>query len=191
MTPRMFAAYFVGVLGAGAMLAPAVTSARPGGLSAGPSMPMQGGMRPAPMRPPAVRAPVMPAPAMRAPLTRPTIVRPAHPGPMQSPAMMARTRLHPDRTQLVHHRRLLGFGWPVVGGWPADGYYEPSAAVAPDEQSAYPYSTGSLPAAGYPATGPIQERVIQVITYRPGCNSQTETIPWRDGRDHAVTIVRC
>jgi hypothetical protein len=79
----------------------------------------------------------------------------------------------------------------VVGGWPTGAYYEPSDAVAPYEQSAYPYPTGTPPAASYPVIGPIQERVIQVITYRPGCNSQTETVPWRDGSDHAVTIVRC
>jgi hypothetical protein len=191
----MFAAFFIGVLGAGAMLAPAITSARPGGLSAGPAMPMPGVMHPAPVRPPAVRAPIMPSPAMHAPIAHPSIVRPAVPRPIPSPAMMARTHMHPDRTRLIH-RQFLGLGWPVAGGWPAGAYYEPTGTVTPYEQVTYPYSAGSLPAASYPATNYpdmrlIMERILRVMTYRPGCNSQTETVPWRDGSDHAVTIVRC
>jgi hypothetical protein len=42
----------------------------------------------------------------------------------------------------------------------------------------------------YPTAGPIVERV-KVIIYRPaGCDSQTQTVPSKDG-DHQTTILRC
>ena len=44
--------------------------------------------------------------------------------------------------------------------------------------------------ATYPAAAPVVER-IKVIIYRPaGCDSQTQTVPSKDG-DQQITILRC
>lgn len=51
-----------------------------------------------------------------------------------------------------------------------------------------PYSGGPYP----PATSmPDPKQVIYVVPYRPGCETKTETLPWRNGSEHSVRIVRC
>ena len=80
----------------------------------------------------------------------------------------------------------LGFGLgPYVYGtfYPLDAAAQ--TVVVNNQQTAY----GRSPAT-YPAAAPVVER-IKVIIYRPaGCDSQTQTVPSKDG-DQQITILRC
>jgi hypothetical protein len=70
--------------------------------------------------------------------------------------------------------------------YPYYPYYDPTGQGAPyDAPAAYP-------TAGYPtASSAPAQRFIHVIPYRPGCDSQTQKLPWRDGGERSITIVRC
>jgi hypothetical protein len=95
------------------------------------------------------------------------------------------------------HRRHFGSGFPGYwGAWPydygyGDGYTGDNAALGYGEPYApapSPYSGGPYP----PATStPVSKQVIYVVPYRPGCETQTETLPWRNGSEHSIRIVRC
>jgi hypothetical protein len=135
-------------------------------------------------------------PASAPPASRPATIRPFfHPG--RAPFInQAGVRSHAFRTPFLRHRRF-GSGWPL--GW-AGGWYDPNGGswydpyydttgrgqIAPYQPPPPPY-----PVAGYPAAAPIVQRVIYVVPYRPGCDSQTQNLPWKDGHEHSVTIVRC
>lgn len=168
------AATIVLIIGAGAVLGGTEPIARSGGGHAG-------------------GAPAASPPAARAGAIRPFL----HAG---RGAVGSRTgmRSHPLRASFFRHRRF-GFGSLTTwGGWydPYYGqsysqpYYDPLSHSIPDEA---PY-----PAAGYPAppylgthSSTVAQRAIYVIPYRPGCDSQTQHLPWRDGSERSVTIVRC
>jgi hypothetical protein len=135
-------------------------------------------------------------PASAPPASRPAAARPfIHPGrtPASNPAIM---RSHAFGTPFLRHRR---FGYGRQGGWFGGSWYDPyydttgRGQIAPYEPPPPPYPVAGYPAAGYPAAGsaPIVQRVIYVVPYRPGCDSQTQNLPWRDGHEHSVTIVRC
>ncbi len=165
MTPRMLAGIFSGVLSAGAMLLPAETAARPGGMAPGPAA----------------------MPAMRAP---PPMVRPAMQGRI---APLARTgHPHPGQFLRDHHRRFPGAA--LAGWWPpmsyADSYDGAGAYSAVPDNSLPPYSSSS-PAPVAPAPTPVVQSVTRIIVLRGGCESNAETIPWRDGSLRTITMVRC
>ena len=46
------------------------------------------------------------------------------------------------------------------------------------------------PLATYPAAAPVAERIKVIIYRRAGCDSQTQTVPSKDG-DQQITILRC
>jgi hypothetical protein len=118
----------------------------------------------------------------------------------------AAVRSHAFRNPFFRHRRF-GFGSAGAWGWPwygsyydstsygPTGYpsgYDPTGYGSPSELApVYPtvaYSPmGSI---GYPAAGSAPTSVY-VIPYRPGCDSQTQKLPWRDGGERSITIVRC
>ena len=177
MTPRMFAAPMAGLLALGSLLIPVETSARSGGM-AGPALAPHGSMRPPAVRPTIVRSPV----------ARPTVQAP----PPAARAVHARP--HPGHHVARHHGRFLGFGWPI-GGWPAGTYYEPYDTAAPYPQPAYPAATppaDTYPPAAYPPpASSVVQHVTRVIVVGQGCERTTETIPWRDGSDYTITMVRC
>jgi hypothetical protein len=133
-------------------------------------------------------------PASAPAVSRPAATRPfIHPG--RAPFInQAVGRSHAFRTPFLRHRRS-GFGWQ--GGWFGGSWYDPyydttgRGQIAPYEPPPPPYPVAGYPATGYPAAAPIVQRVIYVVPYRPGCDSQTQNLPWRDGREHSVTIVRC
>jgi hypothetical protein len=168
----MFAALFAGTIATGAMLMPFETSARPGGMAGGGPA---GGMRPMMVRPPI--APQTARPAMQAPTART-----AHP----------RTQF--GRFLPRHHHRFAGV--PVGGWWPAGPYYDTTSAAAPYPEPAYPVE--SAPSQGYPIQpnaapyqSPVVQHVTRVIVVGSGCDSQFETIPWRDGSERTIRMVRC
>jgi hypothetical protein len=170
MTHRMLAAATAAVIGIGLTLAPVETFARPGGLASGRPVAFHGGFRPAVARPfVGVRRPAVPA--------------------FGGASLRIRTG---HRPRAGHHRRVIGgfgLGGPYVYGtfYPAD-YVAPTDYVAPNGQYVVPYGQ---PPAAYPMTDPVPER-IRVIVYRPaGCNSQTQTVPSKDGGERQITIVRC
>ncbi len=179
MIPRMFAALFAGFIATGAMLIPFETSARPGGMAGGGPA---GGMRPMMARPPVARPPVAPQ------MTRPALQAPAA-------ARVAHPRTQFGRLLPRHHHRFAGSA--VGGWWPAGTYYDTTGAGAPYPEPAYPVE--SAPSEGYPIQPnpptPYQSSVVQhvtrVIVVGSGCDSQFETIPWRDGSERTIRMVRC
>jgi hypothetical protein len=105
------------------------------------------------------------------------------------------------RAPFFRHRRL-GHGWPGYGS--AGGWYDPYYGSG--GYNGYTGDNGSLgygapydlPAPTYPESSyptatntPVAKQVIYVLPYRPGCDTQTETVPGRNGIEHAVRIVRC
>jgi hypothetical protein len=142
-------------------------------------------------------------PAAPPPASRPAAIRPfMHPGrapfihPGRAPFInQAGVRAHAFGTPFSRHRRF-GHGWQ--GGWFGGSWYDPyydttgRGQIAPYQPPLPPpYPVAGYPAAPYPAAAPIVQRVIYVVPYRPGCDSQTQNLPWRDGHEHSVTIVRC
>jgi hypothetical protein len=94
--------------------------------------------------------------------------------------------LHPHR---LRHRGS-GFGlWPSY-----DGYYPPESYTAPYAEPPYLPSEGAAPVYqphAYPPSEPAAEiKVINVIPYRPGCDTQIE-LPWKEGSEKTIRIVRC
>jgi hypothetical protein len=160
----------VAIIGIGLTLAPADTSARPGGLAAGAPRAFHGGFRPAGVRPvrPLVHVPRAATPSFLGVSGRVGFAR--------RPLALA-----------DHHRRVHGFG---LGGPYVYGTFYPleaasQAVVVNNQQIVY-----GQPAAAYPPAPTIVERV-KVIVYRPaGCDSQTQTVPSKDG-DQQITILRC
>jgi hypothetical protein len=107
-----------------------------------------------------------------------------------------------------HRRRGFGFSngqwngywgsWDSYSGYPG---YEPSYSVP--YESTYNTEPVQPPAPvwprlgyspmgsiGYPSTDKAPT-TVHVVPFRPGCDSQTETLPWRDGRERSIRIVRC
>jgi hypothetical protein len=110
------------------------------------------------------------------------------------PAGRAAIRGHEFRARFRHHRRF-GSAWPGVwdsGYYPYGGSYDPYSSYDPYYGGPYD-SPPRYPASGYPiaSTAPAAPRPIYVIPYRPGCESQTQKLPWRHGEERAITIVRC
>jgi hypothetical protein len=106
------------------------------------------------------------------------------------------------RNFLGHRGRFRNRAWsgrPWYDGWygPSDygpydyngGYYGATNYVPPYEPPPPAY-----PGPGYPVGGgapDTAQKVIYVLPYRPGCDSETQKVPGKDGREHSVTIVRC
>jgi len=163
MAKRIFAASCIAILGTGLMLAPQVWA---GGR--GPSGGHTHGSAPA---------------ALRAPVGKTVAHARAH---------------HAFRDARLHHRRAftpLWNGWWNAGCY--GGYCDPSTTALPSDRllqaepaPSYPsFYTGGPYVAPYAA--PADPKPAHVIVYRPGCSSETQTIPWSDGKDRPITIVRC
>jgi hypothetical protein len=98
----------------------------------------------------------------------------------------ATVHAHGLRRGFFRHRR---FGWP--GLWGDGPWYGPSYDAtgysAPEEAA-----TSEQPISSYPApSAPVTERIIHVIPYRPGCDSETQRVPWKGGGERSITVVRC
>jgi len=104
---------------------------------------------------------------------------------------------HAFGTPLLRRQRF-GSGWS--GAWVGGGDYYPYGG------SSYPYYDTSgygtpyePPPSPYPSPGcygtansaPVAPRPVYLVPYHPGCDSQTQTLPWRTGDDRSITIVRC
>jgi len=102
------------------------------------------------------------------------------------------------RNPFFRHRR---FGSGLDGAWGSPGYgsyydptgygptgYDPTGSIAPYDTPPPAYPAGSYPPA---AVAPAHRAIMTVIPYRPGCDSQTQKLPWRDGGERSITIVRC
>jgi hypothetical protein len=76
------------------------------------------------------------------------------------------------------------------GGWYDTGY-APSNYLMLHDQPAYAYPPGPYPA-GFPAQpAAAPSAPIAVIVYRPGCSTDIESAPGRDGYERSLRIVRC
>lgn len=87
-------------------------------------------------------------------------------------------------------------GWGLLPFAP--GYYssgttpsnaEPQVSVDINQNS----SPSTQPQAS--VAGTIFERVYPIFApiypFRAGCASETVTVPWRDGKEHSINVVRC
>jgi hypothetical protein len=175
MISRMCAAAFIVVLGLGLMLVPNESFGRGGG---GGGFGRPGGFagRSLPLVSSAHRS--IPAPQVH-------LARPVEPAPLL-------------------HRRRGGFGLPYygVGGFGAplgtpDGYFPDAAYGAPafsppdygDPYYRSSYADRYADPNGY--TGSVPVRVNPYMVYRPGCRTQTVTVPSEDGEEREINIVRC
>ena len=179
MTARTFAAAaaFAGALIVGASFAPIDTSARGGGF----------GGRAAPAAFTAPRPVVAPHPVVGPhPLIggQPLIARTHAPVARAVGAHRFGHRFAPFTTYFGP-----GYGWPITT-WADPGYssfYAPSNYQMLHDHPAEPAAAPYAP----PPPAVVTERIVPIVIYRPSCGSQTQTVPWRDGREREITIVRC
>jgi hypothetical protein len=105
----------------------------------------------------------------------------------------------------VHARAAHGFGArglhrrdpgvPFAAWWGAPWYggtyeHDSTGTVVINDRTSYSqpfYFGGPYPP---PFAAPEPKR-IDVIVYRPGCRSDSQTVPWPDGKEHTITMVRC
>jgi hypothetical protein len=108
------------------------------------------------------------------------------------PAQQPQAQLHPHEPgfggPLRHH---FGYGFFPLTGFGGRhyglGYGAPDYVKSYDEPAqAEPETTDAIPTPG-PAPGDFRP----VMVYRPGCQTQTVTVPWEDGDDRSINIVRC
>jgi hypothetical protein len=170
MTHRMFAAIAVAVLFVGLLIVPADTSARSGGAVAGRAM-----SAPRVFQPPVVRPPIQAPAAIGRPVARnlgqvfPRGVGPHH---------LAGNAFH---RSLLRDRTRFGFGYP---GWYGT-YYDPYGYAGPDNRGLYADPAAEI------GTSSIPARVFPAGAYRPGCTTETVTVPAESGGKHAINITRC
>jgi hypothetical protein len=114
------------------------------------------------------------------------------------------TGAHAFRRDFFGHRSrfrrgaFLGRQW--YDGWYGSYDYGPYDYGSNDYGGGY-YGYGptsesppAYPVPGYPVGGDApdtSQKVIYVLPYRPGCDSETQKVPGKNGGEHAVTIVRC
>jgi hypothetical protein len=108
------------------------------------------------------------------------------------PALRLQAQLHPRQPGFggaPRHRfgygffPLTGFGGGYYGpGYGAPDFFEPYDQPADAE----PEITGAIP-----TPGPFPGGFGPAIVYRPGCQTQTVTVPTKDGNDRSINIVRC
>jgi hypothetical protein len=111
----------------------------------------------------------------------------APPRPAFHVRSVARSHLAP-RARL-RHGTASGFGlWPTYDYYPPESYETPYGAspYLPSEQAPPIYPPPAQTVAAAPAV-----QVINIIPYRPGCDTQIERLPWRNGTEKSVRIVRC
>jgi hypothetical protein len=108
-------------------------------------------------------------------------------------------RAHAFRRDFFRHRGRFGRGAFLGRQW-YDGWYGPYDYGSYDNGSGYdgygpPYEPPpAYQGPGYPVGGgapDTSQKVIYVLPYRPGCDSETQKVPGKNGGEHAVTIVRC
>jgi hypothetical protein len=162
----MFTAGIV-VLGIGSMVAPAATAATSGGPLAAPSMSFHGAGRPSG------------TPGPTGHMSSP----PRTSGGFSTPMRGFRMSRPWDRD----HDRGRFRSW---GGYP---YYYPFDYAAPyyyPFDYAAPY--GDQPYA-YPdiENAPVSERARPGIGYRPGCRTDTQSVPSENGGERTINITRC
>lgn len=108
------------------------------------------------------------------------------------PALRPQARLQPHQPGFggpLRHR--FGYGFLPLTGY-GGGFYAPG--YAPDYVEPYveqpaegePETTGAIP-----SPGPVRGGFGPVIVYRPGCQTQTVTVPSGEGGDRSINIVRC
>jgi hypothetical protein len=89
-------------------------------------------------------------------------------------------------------QRGLFFLWGLFHGY--GNYYPYYDSSGYGRPSPYPYGQPPYPpAANYPAadSAPDAQRVIFLVPYRPGCDSETQKVPSMSGGERGIRIVRC
>jgi hypothetical protein len=75
------------------------------------------------------------------------------------------------------------------------GFYSPGFVypiTAPSSVAHYELPVDSNPNSPPPVAAPeMVSHRVNFIEYHMGCLTETVTVPWNDGKDHSVSIVRC
>jgi len=90
--------------------------------------------------------------------------------------------LNGSRVARIRDDRQLRFPLWWGYGFNTPGYY-PSEYVAPYDQRTYAYPI-------YP-TDTWEERSRPVVTYQPGCRTDTQKVPSESGGEHTINVTRC
>jgi hypothetical protein len=119
-----------------------------------------------------------------------------------------RVPIHPlsPNASYLQHRRQFGVGFPLIGSGGVYSYgtypepsdvtqYNPSVYVIQSNPPPTEIKQDRPPSYANPEIvtgGSVLGYVNQVVVvYHPGCSSETVTVPWDDGKEHSVNIVRC
>jgi hypothetical protein len=108
------------------------------------------------------------------------------------PSIHSAARLHGSVAARPRHRGSFGSGlWPWYDGY--DGYSPSQIYGAPYSEPPYLPSDGAppiYPRPSQPVAAPTVQ-VINIIPYRPGCDTEVERLPWKAGTEKTIRIVRC
>ena len=104
---------------------------------------------------------------------------------------------HPSAARSLLRRRgnnVWAFFWPGAGDFGGSSYGgEPNVDVTPptsrDIHTTYTYDVPWDAVHRFPPVVTPPQPVFR--TYVPGCPAQTVTVPWDDGKEQTVSIVRC
>jgi hypothetical protein len=127
---------------------------------------------------------------------------PLHPGVAARPlAATARPVFHGQSARRLQghvglrHRARSGLGlWSWYDGYyPYDGYGTPYGAspYVPSDGLPYEGAPPPYPPPAPPVAAPPVIKVINIIPYRPGCDTEVEKVPWSNGSEKSIRIVRC
>jgi hypothetical protein len=89
--------------------------------------------------------------------------------------------VHTNKGRLRHHRRAdffnPGFVYPVT---------------VPSDVTDHDFPIENNPNPPSPVVAPeIVPRRVNFVEYHMGCHTETVTVPWDNGKEHSVNIVRC
>jgi hypothetical protein len=99
-----------------------------------------------------------------------------------------------------HHERNPGWAiWPTAGGFygfdqslqPSNVERDVDATRSVSEHITYTYDVPWDAAHRYLPAEKVNQPIVRVYEYVPGCRSQTETVPRGDGTEQTVNMVRC
>jgi hypothetical protein len=113
---------------------------------------------------------------------RPSVAAPPSAHTFLSQGMIGRTPAGISGLRMSRHADRRGPGFPL---WWGDATYVPN--YYPSEYAA-PY--GEFPYA-YPPFENFSERSRPVVTYEPGCRTDTQTVPAENGGERTIHITRC
>ena len=126
------------------------------------------------------------APGMHAPAPAPAM----HPSFGHGISPWMRPGVGP-RTGRFNHA-IPGYAWPLAAGWFGLPVSEFDGGTGAYPDAPYPPRTPAMSAPPSPPAPPLVQQTTRIIVIRSsGCESNPETLRWRDGSVRTITMVRC